>query len=556
MSSNSKLMLIAVLITALLLTPISLAFMSISGLSESHAEIDKAFSLKLQSDNLDVQELHKLQKQEEEILEELIGNTKFYLFFSFFAGLAGVGLLTFFVSSSITGPLGSFRSKLKSAVIGGDDEVGRSNFGWTGEVEELDHLLDAHFTRTEKIVKDLLEQNERLDLSSKIFSINSMCISNNTSKISQNSTRDFQAIAQSSTALQEITETTKEIAKQLHTMEVLTSGAEQKTTTGSRSVDAAIQTMKTIEKGSHEISRIVTTISEIANQTNLLSLNAAIESAKAGEHGKGFAVVADEVRTLAGRCNAAASEINQLIETSQKEVAQGTKVVNQVGMDLSEIVTQVRNISTEMQSLSSGMDEQERGIQEIAQMTHDISTSGESNLVHLNELQQVVDCSFAGTKTLARATEYLEKIIDELNLAEIKTQPELIVWDDSFSVNIAEIDDQHSCLVKFINMIHQANEEKRDVSDFDDLLDALVNYTVAHFNYEEDLMIKGNYQNFSAHKQIHVDFLDGVGAFLEDFKKGKATVDDLLKILKTWLVEHIQKTDKEYTSQLNQAGIS
>ncbi|MDX2470295.1 MAG: bacteriohemerythrin [SAR324 cluster bacterium] len=555
MSSNNKLLFIAVLITALLLTPISLAFISISGLNESHATLDKAFTEKLRSDNLVPQELLKLQAQEEELLEELAHKSEVYLIFSFIAGLAGVGLLTFFVSSSITGPLGSFRAKLKIAVTGGEDD-GHSSFGCTGEVAELDKLLDAHFARTEKIVKDLLEQNERLDLSSKIFSINSKCISNNTAKISENSNRDFQAIAQSSTALQEITETTKEIAKQLHTMEELTGGAEQKTTTGSRSVETAIQTMKTIEKGSHEISRIVTTISEIANQTNLLSLNAAIESAKAGEHGKGFAVVADEVRTLAGRCNAAASEINQLIDTSQKEVAQGTKVVNQVGTDLSEIVSQVRSISTEMQSLSSGMDEQEKGIQEIAQMTHEISSSGESNLVHLNELQQVVDCSFAGTKTLARATEYLEKIIDELNLTEIKTQPELIVWDSTFSVNIAEIDDQHACLVKFINMIHQANEEKRAVTDFDDLLDALVNYTVAHFNYEEDLMVKGNYQNFAAHKQVHVAFLDGVGAFLEDFKKGKSTVDDLLKILKSWLVEHIQKTDKEYTTILNQAGIS
>ncbi len=459
----------------------------------------------------------------------------------------------FYISKQLLTPLKNCATSLDDLIAG--QWRGKNLDQGTTEIQGMGKRFYEYANKVNAIVNNLREQAIRLDLSSKVFSINAKCISNNTDRIEQNSQKNFNSITQSSTALNEIAATTKEIGTQLEQMDQMTRNAEEKTTAGSRSVELAINTMSSIEKGSKEISRIVTTISEIANQTNLLSLNAAIESAKAGEQGKGFAVVAEEVRNLAQRSNGAASEIYQLIDASQKEVAQGAKVVNQVGEDLTEIVNQVREISHQMTTLNQSMEQQEMGIDEIALMTHAISESSETNLAYVAELQHVVSASLSGTRTLDNAAQYLDEIIDRLSITPLKAFTELIQWGPEFSVGIQEIDYQHKVLVRLINVIHQADQEGKKITDFEDLLETLVNYTIAHFNYEEDLMEKVGYANIGPHKAIHKEFLKGVGEFLADFRAGRTSVEQLMEILKKWLVNHIQKTDTEYTEPAHQAGI-
>src|SRR5205085_4289249 len=110
-------------------------------------------------------------------------------------------------------------------------------------------------------------------------------------------------------------------------------------------VSAAVSAMQEINDSSKKIADIIGVIDEIAFQTNLLALNAAVEAARAGEQGRGFAVVATEVRNLAGRSATAAREIKGLIKDSVDKVGEGSRLVNQSGQTLEEIVSAVKKVT-------------------------------------------------------------------------------------------------------------------------------------------------------------------------------------------------------------------
>ncbi|MFH0984853.1 MAG: methyl-accepting chemotaxis protein [Candidatus Omnitrophota bacterium] len=126
----------------------------------------------------------------------------------------------------------------------------------------------------------------------------------------------------------------------------------------SSSMSAAVETMKEIEKHSEQIRCAIEVISDIADQTNLLALNAAIEAARAGEHGKGFAVVADEVRKLAEKSAGSAKEIIHAIQSSSAVVEKGARLVEGTGQELAKTVEEINNTSQKIQSISTAVVDQ------------------------------------------------------------------------------------------------------------------------------------------------------------------------------------------------------
>ena len=108
-------------------------------------------------------------------------------------------------------------------------------------------------------------------------------------------------------------------------------------------------------------------IDGIAFQTNILALNAAVEAARAGEQGRGFAVVATEVRNLAQRSAAAAKEIKALISDSVEKVGNGTKLVDEAGKTMEEIVTSIKRVTDIMSEITAASQEQSAGIEQVNQ---------------------------------------------------------------------------------------------------------------------------------------------------------------------------------------------
>jgi methyl-accepting chemotaxis protein len=134
---------------------------------------------------------------------------------------------------------------------------------------------------------------------------------------------------------------------------------------GGAVVSQVVQTMGSINQSSRKIVDIIGVIDGIAFQTNILALNAAVEAARAGEQGRGFAVVATEVRNLAQRSAAAAKEIKELISDSVQQVEDGSKLVEQAGSTMEEVVASVRRVTDIMTEISAAGEEQRAGIEQV-----------------------------------------------------------------------------------------------------------------------------------------------------------------------------------------------
>ena len=145
----------------------------------------------------------------------------------------------------------------------------------------------------------------------------------------------------------------------------LASAASAVAVKGGAVVSEVVQTMGSINDSSRKIADIIGVIDGIAFQTNILALNAAVEAARAGEQGHGFAVVATEVRNLAQRSASAAREIKGLIDDSVEKVGAGSKLVDQAGTTMQDVVDSVQRLSAIIGEITDASEEQRLGIEQV-----------------------------------------------------------------------------------------------------------------------------------------------------------------------------------------------
>jgi methyl-accepting chemotaxis protein len=173
------------------------------------------------------------------------------------------------------------------------------------------------------------------------------------------------SLEQTAASLEEITVAVRHSADNASQASQLADGSKDSALQGQDVVSTAIAAMSEINVASARISDIISTIDEIAFQTNLLAVNAAVEAARAGEEGRGFAVVASEVRSLAQRSAIAAKEIKVLIQDSLRKVEAGSGLVNRSGETLQGIVSSVRRVTDIVGEIAVASGEQSAGIDQV-----------------------------------------------------------------------------------------------------------------------------------------------------------------------------------------------
>jgi methyl-accepting chemotaxis protein len=173
------------------------------------------------------------------------------------------------------------------------------------------------------------------------------------------------SLEETASSMEELTSTVKQNADNARQASQLAAAASGTAERGGQVVAQVVETMGAINASSRKIADIISVIDGIAFQTNILALNAAVEAARAGEQGRGFAVVAGEVRNLAQRSAAAAREIKDLIGNSVAQVEAGSRLVDQAGSTMHEVVGSVRRVTDLIGDIAAASEEQRAGIEQV-----------------------------------------------------------------------------------------------------------------------------------------------------------------------------------------------
>ena len=274
----------------------------------------------------------------------------------------------------------------------------------------------GHIEIVQDITEMMLRQKEEAELVAEIGKISNTFvsaakqISDGAQSLAQGSTEQAASIEQLSSSVAEIAQKTKTNADMAGKTADLAHSIIVNAEKGSLQMDEMIIAVKDINEASQSIGKIIKTIDDIAFQTNILSLNAAVEAARAGQHGKGFAVVAEEVRNLASKSADAARETGAMIQNSMEKAEFGSRIAGETAASLTEIIAGINESSLLIDEIAKSSEDQTLGIDHI--------NTG------IDQVAQVVQQNSATSEESAAASEQMSSQADMLQelISQFKTK--------------------------------------------------------------------------------------------------------------------------------------
>jgi methyl-accepting chemotaxis protein len=336
----------------------------------------------------------------------------------------GIGLsfgVAWFVTRQTVSRIHRLRDHLKDVAEGESDLTKRIPISNEDEIGEVGEWLNRFLAKLQQMICEVVANTNNIAAASQELAANA-------TQISKSASVQREEAVNVATAMQEMSATVIEVSNNSSQAVETARQAEAMARSGGETVRRTVDTIRTLAedtresarriqelgKSSDQIGKIIGVIDDIADQTNLLALNAAIEAARAGEQGRGFAVVADEVRKLAERTSGATKEITTMVTTIQGETKKAVDAMNNSSSQVEVGVKDALEAGAALEKIIEGASGAQVIITQIATAAHEQSSATDQVTQNMDQIAKMIDQSAAGAEESARAIESLSSQATQL----------------------------------------------------------------------------------------------------------------------------------------------